>query len=201
MSAASTKTPSGPVKVRVRLAIEADMPAIQEIYAHYVRSTTASFEEEPPTVAEMTARWQRIQARGLPYLVATKGKRVVGYAYAGPFRERSGYRYTIEDSVYVIPDYLGRNVGNALLSELVERCTELGFRQMIAVIGDSTNAASLALHSRHGFFVVGALSSTCFKFGRWVDAVLMQRILGDGDTTSPPKVPGKRKRKKSAVRK
>lgn len=196
MSAASTKTPSGPVKVRVRLAIEADMPAIQEIYAHYVRSTTASFEEEPPTVAEMTARWQRIQARGFPYLVATKGKRIVGYAYSGPFRERSGYRCTIEDSVYVIPDYLGRNVGNALLSELIERCTDLGFRQMIAVIGDSTNAASLALHSRHGFFVVGALSSTCFKFGRWVDAVLMQRILGDGDTSSPPKVPGKRKRKK-----
>ena len=173
------------------------MPAIQEIYAHYVRSTTASFEEEPPLLAEMTARWQSIQARSLPFLVALKGTRMVGYAYAGPFRERSGYRYTIEDSVYVAPDYLGRNVGNALLSELIERCTDLGFRQMIAVIGDSTNAASIALHSRHGFFAIGALSSTCFKFGRWVDAVLMQRILGKGDTTSPPKVPGKRKCKRA----
>ncbi|MEQ9449404.1 MAG: N-acetyltransferase family protein, partial [Rhodospirillaceae bacterium] len=144
---------------------------------------------------QMTARWQSVQARGLPFLVAVKGKRIVGYAYSGPFRERSGYRYTIEDSVYVAPDYLGRNVGNALLPELIKRCTKLGFRQMIAVIGDSTNAASIALHSRHGFSVVGALSSTCFKFGRWVDAVLMQRILGDGDATLPPKSPGKRKRK------
>jgi L-amino acid N-acyltransferase YncA len=129
--------------------------------------------------------------------VATKGKQIIGYAYAGPYRERSGYRYTVEDSVYVAKDALGRNVGNALMSELIERCTALGFRQMIAVIGDSTNAASLALHSRHGFFVVGALSSTCFKFGRWVDAVLMQRILGEGDTTLPPKIPGKRSKKKS----
>jgi len=179
----------------VRLATEADIPAIQEIYAHYVRSTTASFEENPPSLTEMTKRWQRLQDLGLPYLVATAGKKMVGYAYAGPFRERSGYRYTIEDSVYVAPHYLGRNVGNTLLSELIKRCTDIGFRQMIAVLGDSTNAASLALHSRHGFFVVGALGSTCFKFGRWVDAVLMQRILGEGDTTTPPKVPGKRKRK------
>ncbi len=195
MSATTAKPSSSPVKVRVRLATEQDMPAIQEIYAHYVLSTTASFEEEPPTVAEMTARWQRVLARSLPYLVATKGKRVVGYAYAGPFRERSGYRYTIEDSVYVAEDFRGRNVGNALLTELIERCTALGFRQMIAVIGDSTNASSLALHSRHGFFVVGALSSTCFKFGRWVDAVLMQRILGEGDNTLPPKYPGRRRQR------
>jgi L-amino acid N-acyltransferase YncA len=172
------------------------MAAIQEIYAHYVKLTTASFEDDPPTVAEMTARWQRVVARNLPYLVATKGKLVVGYAYASPFRERSGYRYTIEDSVYVAPDYLGRNVGNALLAELIDRCTVLDFRQMIAVIGDSTNAASLGLHSRHGFFVIGALSSTCFKFGRWVDAVLMQRIMGEGDTTIPAREPGKRKRAK-----
>jgi L-amino acid N-acyltransferase YncA len=197
MSTATGKqSASGPFKVRVRPAVEADIPAIQEIYSHFVRLTTASFEEEPPTVAEMTARWQRVQSRGLPYLVAVKGNRVVGYAYAAPFRERSGYRYTIEDSVYVGEDYLGRGVGNALMSELITRCTALGFRQMIAVIGDSTNAASLALHSRHGFFVVGALSSTCFKFGRWVDAVLMQRILGEGDTTMPPREPGRRRKRK-----
>ena len=193
MSTQTAKPSTSPIKVRVRLATEQDMAAIQEIYAHYVLLTTASFEEEPPTVAEMTARWQRVASRGLPYLVATKGKRVVGYAYASPFRERSGYRYTIEDSVYVAEDFRGRDVGNELMTELIERCIALGFRQMIAVIGDSTNASSLALHSRHGFFVVGALSSTCFKFGRWVDAVLMQRILGVGDDSLPPKNPGKRK--------
>jgi phosphinothricin acetyltransferase len=197
MSTATAKQPAaGPFKVRVRPAVESDIPAVQEIYSHFVRLTTASFEEDPPTVAEMTARWQRVQARGLPYLVAVKGNKVVGYAYASPFRERSGYRYTIEDSVYVGEDYLGRGVGHALMTELVNRCTALGFRQMIAVIGDSTNAASLALHSRHGFFVVGALSSTCFKFGRWVDAVLMQRILGDGDTSMPPGEPGRRRKRK-----
>jgi len=179
------------------MAMETDMPAVQEIYAHYVTHTTASFEDDAPTVAEMTARFQKVQAKGLPYIVATKGKEVVGYAYAGPYRDRSGYRYTVEDSIYVAEESLGRDVGNVLMSELIERCTVLGFRQMIAVIGDSTNAASLALHSRHGFFVVGALSSTCFKFGRWVDAVLMQRILGDGDTTLPPKIPGKRSKNKS----
>jgi phosphinothricin acetyltransferase len=197
MTASSSKIGSGAFKVRVRMATEADMPSVQEIYAYYVSHTTASFEEDAPTVAEMTARFQKVQSRGLPYLVATKGKQIIGYAYAGPYRDRSGYRYTVEDSVYVAKEALGRNVGNALMSELIERCTALGFRQMIAVIGDSTNAASLALHSRHGFFVVGALSSTCFKFGRWVDAVLMQRILGEGDTTLPPKVPGKRSKKKS----
>ncbi len=200
MMNAAPKSPPTPVKVRVRLATEDDMPAVQEIYAHYVRLTTASFEEEPPTVAEMTARWQRVQARGLPYLVATKGKTVVGYAYASPFRERSGYRYTIEDSVYVTPDFLGRDVGNTLMEDLIKRCTALGFRQMIAVIGDSTNAASLALHSRHGFFVIGALSSTCFKFGRWVDAVLMQRILGEGDATLPGGEPGRRRRSAKRTR-
>ncbi len=196
MSTQPAKPQPSPLKVRIRPATEQDMGAIQEIYAHYVSNTTASFEEEPPTVAEMTARWQRVTARGLPFLVAVHRKRVVGYAYAGPFRERSGYRYTIEDSVYVAEDYRGRDVGNELMTELIERCTQLGFRQMIAVIGDSTNASSLALHSRHGFFVVGALSSTCFKFGRWVDAVLMQRILGDGDDSLPPKNPGKRKVRK-----
>jgi L-amino acid N-acyltransferase YncA len=196
MSTQTAKPSTSPLKVRVRLATEQDMAAIQEIYAHYVLLTTASFEEEPPTVSEMTARWQRVISRGLPYLVAAKGKRIVGYAYASPFRERSGYRYTIEDSVYVAEDFRGRNIGNALMNELIDRCITLGFRQMIAVIGDSTNASSLALHSRHGFFVVGALSSTCFKFGRWVDAVLMQRILGDGDDTLPPKNPGRRKKKR-----
>ncbi len=195
MTSATAKPATTTLKVRIRPATEQDIPAVQEIYAHYVKLTTASFEDEPPTVAEMTARWNRVTARNLPYLVALKGKTVVGYAYAGPYRDRSGYRYTVEDSVYVAQDYIGRDVGNQLLVELIERCTALDFRQMIAVIGDSTNAASLALHSRHGFFVIGALSSTCFKFGRWVDAVLMQRILGEGDTTLPIREPGKVKRR------
>jgi L-amino acid N-acyltransferase YncA len=196
MTSSPARAGSRPFKVRIRTATVADIPAIQEIYAYYVSHTTASFEEDAPTVSEMTARFEKVQSKGLPYLVATKGKQIIGYAYAGPYRERSGYRYTVEDSVYVAKEALGRNVGNALMHELLKRCTALGFRQMIAVIGDSTNAASLGLHSRHGFFVVGALSSACFKFGRWVDAVLMQRILGEGDTTLPPKVPGKRSKRR-----
>ena len=173
------------IKVRIRPATEQDMPAIQEIYAHYVLTTSASFEEEAPTVAEMTARWQRIQSRAMPYLVAVYKNRVVGYAYGGPYRERSAYRYTVEDSIYIAPDMLGRGVGNALMNPLISRCTALGFRQLIAVIGDSGNAASIALHSRHGFAVIGALRSSGYKFGSWSDAVLMQRPLGEGDTTLP----------------
>ncbi|TAL04343.1 MAG: N-acetyltransferase family protein [Rhodospirillaceae bacterium] len=191
MSAASPST--APLKVRVRPAVEEDIPAVQEIYAHYVSKSTASFEDEPPTVAEMTARWQRVISRGMPYLVAVRGRTVLGYAYAAPFRERSAYRYTCEDSVYVAANVLGRDIGNVLMTALIERCTAFGFRQMIAVIGDSANAASLALHSRHGFYVIGALSSVGYKFGRWSDAVFMQRSLGDGDTTQPPGRPGRGK--------
>jgi len=182
-----TASPStSPLKVRVRLAVEADIAAVQEIYAHYVSKTTASFEDDPPTVAEMTARWQRVTARNMPWLVAVRGKTVLGYAYAAPFRDRSAYRYTCEDSVYVANNALGRDIGNALMTALINRCTALGFRQMIAVIGDSANAASLALHSRHGFYVIGALSSVGYKFGRWSDAVFMQRSLGEGDASQPP---------------
>ena len=186
---------ASPLKVRIRSALEADMPSVQEIYAHYVAKTTASFEDDPPTVAEVTARWQRITARKMPFLVAARGKRVLGYAYAAPFRERSAYRYTCEDSIYVTPDALGRDIGHALMTALINRCVALGFRQMIAVIGDSANAASLALHSRHGFYVIGALSSVGYKFGRWSDAVFMQRSLGDGDSTLPPRTPGAKRRK------
>jgi len=194
MSASSVPHPNA--KIRLRVADEEDMAAIQEIYAHYVLNSTSSFEEEAPTVYEMTARWQKLQSRKQPFLVAVVGKKVAGYAYGGPYRERSAYRYTIEDSIYIAPDMLGRGIGNALMEELIKRCTALGYRQMIAVIGDSTNAASLAIHSRHGFRVIGALSSSGFKFGRWADAVLMQRSLGDGDSTLPPGQPG-RKRKKA----
>jgi len=192
-----TASPStSPLKVRVRLAVEADIAAVQEIYAHYVSKTTASFEDDPPTVAEMTARWQRVTARNMPWLVAVRGKTVLGYAYAAPFRDRSAYRYTCEDSVYVANNALGRDIGNALMTALINRCTALGFRQMIAVIGDSANAASLALHSRHGFYVIGALSSVGYKFGRWSDAVFMQRSLGEGDASQPPGKIGRGKAKR-----
>jgi L-amino acid N-acyltransferase YncA len=194
MSSSTSHVPSMKAKLRVRVADEDDIPAIQEIYAHYVLKSSSSFEEEAPTVAEMTARWQKIRSRKMPFLVAVVGKRVSGYAYGGPYRERSAYRYTIEDSIYIAPDMLGRGIGNALMEELIKRCTALGYRQMIAVIGDSTNAASLAIHSRHGFRVIGALSSSGFKFGHWADAVLMQRSLGDGDSTLPPGHKRKRKR-------
>jgi len=196
MSSAAASPPPD-LKVRVRPATEEDMPAIQEIYAHYVLTTSASFEEDAPTVAEMTARWQRIQSLGMPYLVAIYKNRVVGYAYGAPYRDRSAYRYTVEDSIYVAPDVLGRNIGNALMNPLISKCTALGYRQMIAVIGDSANASSIALHSRHGFAVIGALRSSGFKFGRWSDAVLMQRPLGEGDTTLPKREVAGRKNKRS----
>jgi phosphinothricin acetyltransferase len=190
----SIATSTAPIKVRIRTALESDMAAVQEIYAYYVLKTTATFEEDPPTVAEITARWQRVVSLGMPYLVAMRGKKVLGYAYAAPFRDRSAYRYTCEDSIYVAPDALGREIGNVLMTELIDRCIAYGFRQMIAVIGDSANAASLAIHSRHGFYVIGALSSVGHKFGRWSDAVFMQRSLGDGDTTPPSKSRGKRRK-------
>lgn len=197
MSAALASPAPPDLRVRVRPATEEDMPAIQEIYAHYVLTTSASFEEDAPTVAEMTARWQRIQSLGMPYLVAIYKNRVVGYAYGAPYRDRSAYRYTVEDSIYVAPDVLGRNVGNALMTPLLSKCTALGYRQMIAVIGDSANASSIALHSRHGFAVIGALRSSGYKFGRWSDAVLMQRPLGEGDTTLPKRDVAGRKNKRA----
>ncbi|MDX2142621.1 MAG: GNAT family N-acetyltransferase [Rhodospirillaceae bacterium] len=191
--------PSG-AKVRIRPATEEDLPAIQEIYAHYVLTSTSSFEEEAPTVAEMTARWQKLEVQRMPYFVAMVGKRIAGYAYGGPFRERSAYRYTIEDSIYIAPDMMGRGIGNALMSALIDRCIALGYRQMIAVIGDSANAASIALHSRHGFAVIGALRSSGYKFGKWSDAVLMQRALGEGDSTLPEREVGRRRRKRKRVK-
>ena len=169
----------------MRPAAPGDLPAIQAIYAHYVLRGLASFEEEPPSVAEMQRRYEDTLARKLPYLVADLGGTVAGYAYGAPYRTRSAYRYAVEDSVYVRPDAQGRGVGTALLRELVRRCEALGYRQLIAVIGDSAHAASIALHAGEGFVRVGTLRSVGFKFGRWVDSVLMQRPLGPGDATKP----------------
>jgi len=172
--------------VKVRLAVAADFPAIQAIYARHVLDGLASFEEEPPAVDEMRRRHDEVVSRGLPWLVADFGGTVAGYGYCAPYRARSAYRYALEDSVYVREDMTGKGVGSALLAELVRRCEALGYRQLVAVIGDSANAPSINLHAAFGFLRVGTLRSVGFKFGRWVDSVLMQRPLGTGDG-SPPK--------------
>jgi L-amino acid N-acyltransferase YncA len=173
------------ITVRVRDALQADMPAIQAIYAHYVRDAIATFEEMPPSVDEMCNRRQSVVAAGLPYLLAEIDGNVVGYCYATAYRPRPAYRYTLEDSVYVADGCGGQGVGTALLGELLARCDQSTWRQMIAVIGNSGNAGSIALHRRHGFREAGTLKSVGFKLGRWVDTVIMQRPLGEGDTSMP----------------
>jgi phosphinothricin acetyltransferase len=145
----------------------------------------ASFEEELPSLDELERRLRDVTERGLPYLVAELGNTVAGYGYCAPYRARSAYRYALEDSVYVRHDMVGRGVGKALLDELIRRCEGLGYRQIIAVIGDSANAASIGVHAACGFLRVGTLRSVGFKFGRWVDSVFMQRPLGPGDASRP----------------
>ena len=169
----------------VRPAAPEELPAIQAIYAHHVRHGLATFEEDPPGLEEMERRFRDVTGRGLPWLAAEFGGVTAGYGYCAPYRARSAYRYALEDSVYVREDYHGRGVGTALLEALIERCTTLGYRQMIAVIGDSAHAASINLHASLGFLRVGTLRSAGFKFGRWVDSVLMQRPLGPGDGAPP----------------
>jgi phosphinothricin acetyltransferase len=171
--------------VRVRPAVSDDLPAVQAIYAHHVLHGLASFEEEPPSAAEIRRRHAEVTAKGLPWLVADFGGVVAGYGYCAPYRTRSAYRYALEDSVYVREDFQGRGVGAALLEALLDRCGALGYRQMLAVIGDSGHAASIHLHASCGFVRVGTLRSVGFKFGRWVDSVLMQRPLGEGDGQPP----------------
>jgi phosphinothricin acetyltransferase len=169
----------------VRPAAAADLPAIQAIYAHHVLHGLASFEEEPPPVEELRRRHGDVLQRGLPWLVADFEGIVAGYGYCAPYRARSAYRYALEDSVYVRPDMTGKGIGSALLGELVRLCEGLGYRQIVAVIGDSGNAASINLHAAFGFLRVGTLRSVGYKFNRWVDSVLMQRPLGPGDGTPP----------------
>ena len=175
--------PGDPVSIRD--ATVDDLATIQTIYAYHVNHGLASFEETPPDIGEISHRRTVARDRDLPYLVAEMNGAVRGFAYASPFRARSAYRYTIEDSVYVAPDALGVGIGSALLSVLIERCTERGFRQMVAVIGDSANQASIGLHAKHGFVQTGLMPAVGFKLGRWVDSVRMQRPLGDGDKILP----------------
>jgi L-amino acid N-acyltransferase YncA len=162
-----------------------DVPAIAAIYAHHVLNGTASFEEIAPDAAEMARRRESVLERGLPYLVAEDGGEILGYAYAGPYRLRTAYRYTLEDSVYVKAGLGRRGVGRALMEHLLADCTAWGARQMFAVIGDSGNAGSIGLHAALGFEPVGTMRSVGLKFGRWLDCVLMQKPLGEGDRTIP----------------
>ncbi|MBS0521473.1 MAG: N-acetyltransferase [Proteobacteria bacterium] len=161
----------------LRDATEADFDAITAIYGHHVRHGLASFEEEAPSREEMLSRWRKVKELGLPYIVAELDGRVAGYAYAGTYRPRPAYRHTIENSVYIDDALRGRGIGKALLVELIARCSRGPWRQMLAVIGNSGNAGSIALHRSCGFRMVGTLEQVGFKHGQWVDTVLMQRSL------------------------
>ena len=165
----------------LRPASAGDLPALHAIYAGHVRNGLASFEEVPPDLAEFERRWRSVNELGLPYLVACERERLLGYAYAGPYRPRSAYRFTVEDSVYIARECGGQGFGSALLAALIERCEAGPWRQMVAVIGDSDNRASIQLHRKFGFRHVGTLERVGFKFGRWVDSVLMQRALAGRD--------------------
>jgi L-amino acid N-acyltransferase YncA len=181
-----TAMPESPAtQLMVRDATEEDMAAVARIYADYVREGLATFELTPPGAHELQARRAAILASGLPYLVAAAGGEIAGYAYVSPYRPRPGYRFTVEDSVYVAQARCARGIGRALLEALIGRCEGGPWRQMIAVIGDSANAASIALHRRCGFQRVGTFRSVGYKLDRWVDTVLMQRALGPGDGCAP----------------
>ncbi len=171
--------------IEVRDVCDADMPAITAIYEHHVRVGSASFEETPPDEAEMRARRDVLLHGSFPYVVAVCGGVVAGYAYAGPYRARPAYRNTVENSVYVAPESAGKGIGRALLQMIIDQSTVCGFRQMIAVIGDSANDASIILHQRLGFEHVGTMRSVGFKHGGWLDSVIMQRPLGESDDTLP----------------
>ena len=172
-------------KVSIRPATPADIGAITRIYAHAVLHGTASFELEPPDQAEMLRRQRTLLDNGYPYFAAEIDSVVAGYAYAGPYRARPAYKWSVEDSVYVASDMHRKGIGGLLLRALIAAGTQRGYRQMIAVIGDSAQIASIAVHERAGFSHVGTLHSVGFKHGQWLDTVLMQRALGDGDATTP----------------
>jgi phosphinothricin acetyltransferase len=171
--------------VMIRPSAAEDVPTITAIYAHHVLHGTASFETEAPSHAEMARRRAGILDRSMPYLVASDGETVLGYAYAGPYRPRAAYADTVENSIYLRPDLVGRGIGRQLLTALVAACEALDLRQMVAVVGDSANLASIRLHQSCGFRMVGVLQSVGWKHGRWLDSVLLQRSLGDGDAIRP----------------
>jgi L-amino acid N-acyltransferase YncA len=169
----------------IRPATTADLPTVTEIYEHAVRYGTATFELIPPDLAEMTRRFRALVDGGFPYLVAERDSAVAGYAYAGPYRPRPAYRFTVENSVYLDPAIHRRGVGLQLMQRLIAECEARGFRQMIAVIGDSANAGSIGVHTKCGFQMIGTHPYVGLKFGRWLDTVMMQLALGEGATTVP----------------
>jgi L-amino acid N-acyltransferase YncA len=171
--------------ISIRSVRGGDIAAITRIYADAVTHGTASFELEPPDEAEMTRRQRMLSVEGYPYLVAEQGGVLAGYAYAGPYRARPAYKWTVEDSIYVAPQFHRRGIGGLLLARLVEESEKRGYRQMIAVIGDSAQAASIAVHAAAGFTMIGTVRSVGFKRGKWLDTVMMQRALGEGDKTAP----------------
>jgi len=172
--------------LQIRPVDRADIPAIHRIYGDAVLNGTASWELTPPTASEMTQRVQALLDQGYPYFVATLDNAVVGYTYASSYHPRPGYRFTVENSIYVDPPYHRRGIARQLLQTLIAACADQGYRQMVAVIGDSDNHASIALHERLGFQQVALLPNIGFKFGRWLDVVMMQRALGEGADTFPP---------------
>ncbi len=171
--------------MQIRPAIQTDIPEIQSIYAHHVLTGTGTFEEEPPSVEEMMERFEKVTRRSWDWLVAVDASGVLGFAYYTQFRERSAYRFTVENSVYVREDVRGQGVGKALVVRLIEDATAQGFRQMVAVIGDSENAGSIGVHATLGFQMAGTLRAAGLKFGRWLDVVTMQRPLGRGNSDVP----------------
>ncbi|HZF80744.1 MAG TPA: GNAT family N-acetyltransferase [Rubrivivax sp.] len=175
-----------PAGLMIRPSTREDIPAFTSIYAHAVVNATGSFELEAPDATEMARRRDDVLAKQLPWLTAHSGREVLGYAYASLFRPRRAYRFSVEDSIYIAPRARGRGVGRLLLTELIARCEALGARQMLAVIGDSANRASVTLHLAQGFEPVGTFKNVGHKFGRWLDVVLMQRALGPGAASDPP---------------
>ena len=165
--------------MRVRASTVSDVPAIQAIYAHHVLHGTGSFEEEPPSVDVMRERWLAVAERALPWLMAEIDGAIMGYSYARPYHERSAYRFTVEDAVYVAPDGGRRGVGRALLTQVLSQCAGAGYRSMVAIIGDSGNEGSIGLHRALGFRPVGVLQGVGLKFGRTLDSVIMQKSLAE----------------------
>jgi phosphinothricin acetyltransferase len=171
--------------LEIRPTTEADLPFVTGIYEHAVRYGTATFELIPPDLAEMTRRYRALIDGGFPYFVAEFDHRVVGYAYAGAYRPRPAYRFTVENSVYLDPAIHRRGIGLKLMQKLISECEARGYRQMIAVIGDSANAGSIGVHTRCGFDMIGTHPNVGLKFGRWLDTVMMQLALGEGGSTVP----------------
>jgi phosphinothricin acetyltransferase len=174
----------------IRPALPGDLPAITSIYGANVLAGTGTFEIDPPSLADMTARHADVTGKGLPWIVSEVDGMVLGYAYANHFRLRPAYRYTLEDSIYLAPEAQGQGLGRLLLAELMTRCTALGVRQLLAVIGDADNLGSIGVHRSCGFTYLGAMPAVGWKFECWLDVVLMQRALGPGASTAPVGTPG-----------